>query len=324
MIALSNSRTPSWCNRLLAAILVAALSLYAHSQPVLARQSLMIAGGHSLKVTAVAHGDAGRLVATGSEDRTAILWNAIDGKQLTQFVGHIDAVTSIAFNSDSKVLVTGSEDHTALVWNCETGKRLHTLKQHTGQVHSVDISPDGHLFVTGSADSSAIIWNQSDGRVEQTLVHGSDEVEAVTFSPDGKTVATATDRGFIAIWNSQSGTLVTRFKFEQRPLVDKFRGKMRLKFSDDGQCLLAFNRFDEISVWQVADQKQVFAMKSPTIDASIRNGSIVLCGKVLSEVRNVSTGSQSSATTFQTKTPGTSGGVSPTKPASMSKDGKIG
>lgn len=320
--ALPSARSFPQSTASLAVTLAVAIALHLSASPILAEQTLVISGGHSLEVTAIALNHSSQLFATGSEDRTAILWQSDSGKQLCQFIGHEDAVCSVAFSRDSRILVTGSDDSTAMIWSCETGKRIHTLKQHSKKVLSVDISPTGSQVVTGSVDSTAIIWNALTGQIEQTLVHGTDVVEAVAFSPNCDLIATATDHGSITVWKSSSGELIDRFKFEATT-KESNNGKKRLRFSDDGARLLVLNRFNELSVWRIADKKREIQIDSMKFDAVIVGGQLIGCGKVSADIRNLSTGSQISAASWKTKTPGTSGDDSPTFPASISSDGKL-
>ncbi|MBI3822712.1 MAG: WD40 repeat domain-containing protein [Planctomycetes bacterium] len=62
----------------------------------------------------------GKILASGSADKSVRLWDVTSGKQLQRFAGHIGGVTRVAFAPDGKSLASTSTDGTALIW--DTGR----------------------------------------------------------------------------------------------------------------------------------------------------------------------------------------------------------
>jgi hypothetical protein len=113
----------------------------------------------------VAFSPDGTRLLTGSDDRTARVWDARTGTPLLELKGHTGSVRSVAFSPDGTRLVTGSLDRTARVWDARTGTPLLELKGHPRGVGRVAFSPDGTRIVTG------ILWNAKvwDARTGQEL-----------------------------------------------------------------------------------------------------------------------------------------------------------
>lgn len=58
----------------------------------------------------------GKIALTGSNDRTARLWETASGKPIGPLLHHQDFVVSVALSADGKIALTGSLDKTARLW----------------------------------------------------------------------------------------------------------------------------------------------------------------------------------------------------------------
>jgi WD40 repeat protein len=73
--------------------------------------------GHSDFVRSVAFSPDGRLLASGSADKSVVVWDIAAGKELFTFRGHLAWVGALAFSPDSTRLASGSADGTVRVWD---------------------------------------------------------------------------------------------------------------------------------------------------------------------------------------------------------------
>jgi WD40 repeat protein len=73
--------------------------------------------GHVARLRGVVFSPDGRLLATGSTDATAKVWDPATGDCLRTLAGHAEPVYGVAFSADGRLLATSSIDKTVKVWN---------------------------------------------------------------------------------------------------------------------------------------------------------------------------------------------------------------
>src|SRR3990167_689587 len=204
--------------------------------------------GHAWSITSIAiYNDK---VVTGSDDKTAIIWNLNTGKQLHTLNGHTNNCIRLVAISGDKV-VTGSWDKTAIIWDLNTGKQLHILNGHTDCMLSVAIS--GDKVVTGSCDMTAIIWNLNTGKQLHTLKGHTDCIRLVAIS--GDKVVTGSDDETAIIWNLNTGKQLHTLKGHTDRLWS-------VAISDDK---VVTGSYDETAIiWDLNTGKQLHTLNGHT------------------------------------------------------------
>jgi len=115
--------------------------------------------GHTERILDLAFSPDGILLATGSADGTARIWDVAQGTTqqiLNPQSEEMEWVHTVAFSPDGKTLATGSSYRTVNFWDTATGTAQPSLDDFCGLYpYSLAYSPDGtQLACAGNADRS--------------------------------------------------------------------------------------------------------------------------------------------------------------------------
>jgi WD40 repeat protein len=105
--------------------------------------------GHQNVVTCLAFAPNGKILASGSADKTIILWD-VPGFQPRPVVlsGHAGGIRTIAFSPDGSRLASGGADGSLRVWDVARGVQV-DVRPATNPINSLAYSPDGETIVVG-------------------------------------------------------------------------------------------------------------------------------------------------------------------------------
>lgn len=188
--------------------------------------------GKSLRrvISAIAFSSDGQRLASASQDRAVVVWDATTGKVLHTLEDHTEVVLGVAFSPDGRHVASASDDRTVRIWDTETGKPvLLPLRGHTREVISVSYSPDGKRLATASNDQTIKIWDTATGREVLTLRGHGDRVYSVAFSPDGHRLASAGDEGAVRVWEATPLTPELLRGREAGALVNRLADQLLIK-----------------------------------------------------------------------------------------------
>jgi len=116
--------------------------------------------GHTNKVNHVAVSIDGSLVATASNDNTAMIWKRSGSAPNTILRGHIFPLELVALSADNRFAVTASRDETARLWDIATGRELLKWHTRTRWMDSLGFSADGRTVI-GTGEGQSYTWDIS-------------------------------------------------------------------------------------------------------------------------------------------------------------------
>eukprot|EP00898_Chlorokybus_atmophyticus_P007931 jgi/Chlat1/8139/Chrsp75S00607 len=168
--------------------------------------SLCALRGHSAELVCIAWAPVGgNILATGSMDATARLWDVSTGIEVATLAGHAAEIVSVAFATDGNRVITGSFDGTARIWDVRTGRCTQSLAGHAAEVSTASLSYSGSLAATASIDRSARLWDAGSGRCVETWWGHEDEVLDVAWDAAGTRVVSASADGTARVWAAGRG-----------------------------------------------------------------------------------------------------------------------
>ena len=159
--------------------------------------------GHQKEVRCVAWRPDGRVIATGSGNRTIKLWGP-DGAAYKGIEGINDQATSLTFSKDSRTLIGTwgglGLGYGAAIFDMGTLKERVRFDKHTNSVYCSSFSPDGSLVATCGGGDEIHIWKVADATpVHRLRRQGAVRLERTAWRPNGGAIAWGnTDRREIA------------------------------------------------------------------------------------------------------------------------------
>lgn len=243
---------------------------------------------HDREIRAVAFSSDGKMMATGSYDGRALIYDTGSWKQITDIKELTDGdakwsrVLGLAFNPDGTQLATGSWGHEfedaanasgktrrtgrIRLWDTKSGNLAAEFKSdasaetaHEGPVRNVRFNNDGTRLISSSYDDTARIWNVATGELEHTLRghkvrlgdkdYGVDVYDAAFHPYDRGLAATVGNDGKLRVWNLNNDSLHhTEFGGHEHRVGS-------VAFSPDGSRIVTASDDDTVRVWDYRNKR---------------------------------------------------------------------
>ncbi|CAH1971194.1 unnamed protein product [Acanthoscelides obtectus] len=235
--------------------------------------------GHESEVFICAWNPTQDLLASGSGDSTARIWDMSDNtetpKQLvlrhciqkggTEVPSNKD-VTSLDWNCDGQLLATGSYDGYARIWTTD-GRLASTLGQHKGPIFALKWNKRGNYILSAGVDKTTIIWDAASGQCTQQFSFHSAPALDVDWQTNTSFASCSTDQ------------CIHVCKLSVDKPIKSFQGHTNevnaIKWDPQGQLLASCSDDMTLKIWSMkhdtcvhdlqAHSKEIYTIKwSPT------------------------------------------------------------
>ena len=206
--------------------------------------------GHNGTVTCLAYAPCGKLLVSGSLDKTVRLWKPT-GEHVRKLADHGDAITGVAISPDGKLLASASADGDLRLSNMADGELVTQFTAPGKGAKALAFSSDGKLLFAGGHSPEVCVWEITGGKQVVQLQTGKDG-SVMAFGDGGALALTA--NGEIRFFEESPERLHVWNPMHKQPLTsisihDKAGGNVRCEaaiFSPTGRTFAS----SQISVYQ--------------------------------------------------------------------------
>lgn len=171
--------------------------------------------GHKNWVRSVAVSPDGTWAASGSDDRTVMIWDLQTDVCRAILEGHTAYVYSIVITQDGNRILSASADKSVRVWDARSGQKMAKLDGHTSEVRSVIALSDNARALSGGFDRTLRLWDLVTGKCLKIIEYGPDDsgvVISTTVNPAGTRVLSGHSDGQIRLWNLETSQCLATLK----------------------------------------------------------------------------------------------------------------
>ncbi len=239
---------------------------------------------HDDDIWAMVTSPDGRLLATGSYDRTVRIWRTINGELVRTLADNYEA-HALAFSPDSELLAAAGRKRRGMspkLWRVSDGELIQTFEAQSDPAYDIAFSPDGQMLAAARQSGDVTLWRIPDGDLFGTLRGHSGTVHTVAFAPNGRRLISGGSDRTARFWKipqlKAAGTLTrhtSQAYFAGSPdgrwvATGTYDGSVRLLRAQDGAMVRV------IAEGRGAVRPLVFSPDSQSLAVGSANGTLEL------------------------------------------------
>ncbi|XP_023946748.1 transducin beta-like protein 3 [Bicyclus anynana] len=144
---------------------------------------------HNMDINCVAVSPNDKIIATGSQDKTAKLWTE-DLSLLGILKGHRRGIWCVRFSSVDQVVLTSSADSTLKLWSIADLSCLKTFEGHESSVLKIEFLSKGQQIISSGADGLLKLWNIKSSECKMSLDNHDGKVWSLAVNKNESVIIT--------------------------------------------------------------------------------------------------------------------------------------
>ncbi|KAM9988215.1 hypothetical protein ACTFIZ_003560 [Dictyostelium cf. discoideum] len=163
--------------------------------------------GHNASVYTVDFSPCGKMLASGSFDKTVKVWDVFNQREMATFNEHTVNVSVLQWNNNSTEILSGSYDKTVKLWDLNSNKLISSYNT-SGFILDVKFSPiDNNIFFAGNTQNHVIGF---DKRTPNSIIVLENDalINSLYVFKDGQHILTGDSLGKLKVWDSRKGNKI--------------------------------------------------------------------------------------------------------------------
>lgn len=198
----------------------------------------------------------GAWAVSGSDDKTAKIWDLETGECRATLVADQRYTSAVAISPDGKRVISVVEDHSIRVWDAASWNPAAVLEGHSNRVWSVVALRDNARLLSGGFDNTLRLWELASGKCLTTIKCGTDvaddsadendpiDVFCAAVNPAGTQALSGHRDGRIRLWSLETGQCLTTLKGH----LEKVKS---VQITPDGQFAVSGSDDQTVKVWDL-------------------------------------------------------------------------
>ncbi|KAG1671251.1 putative WD repeat-containing protein [Nymphon striatum] len=123
---------------------------------------IQLSAGHKNRVTCIHISYNGKMLVSGSEDTTVLVWSVNSAKIRYVISEHIAGVLCVKTTHNDNLVISGCSFGTIIISQLRSGELVHKIDHHKGGVTCVEVNQNDDILVTASNDLTICLWSLED------------------------------------------------------------------------------------------------------------------------------------------------------------------